>query len=288
MRAVLILALLIGCKPPEEVIPDPTPREVLRDRLLSLAPGNLGHRGLGPSRPGHAYPENSMSAFLEALEQGADGVELDVGLTSDGVLAIMHDDDLARTTDCTGCISAITAAAFADCRLLDDAGLPTDEAPPTLTQVYDTLPASAIVNIEIKVTSQACATETVNQVQGALAAVAVVASYDAAERTMFSSFGDDAIAAIKQAQPDWYAAHIARFSLGEATVDAALDLGADAVNPPFAADDPTTPAALAAGLQVHLWNADLREDIVVAMASDVTSLITDEPGIVEELRTARR
>ncbi len=52
----------------------------------------LAHRGLvDPSRP-----ENTLAAVTAALDAGADGVEVDVRLTADGVLALSHDDDLGR------------------------------------------------------------------------------------------------------------------------------------------------------------------------------------------------
>ena len=55
------------------------------------------HRGAS------AYaPENTLEAFLLAAEQGADGVELDVQLTKDDEIVIMHDETIDRTTSGTG------------------------------------------------------------------------------------------------------------------------------------------------------------------------------------------
>jgi glycerophosphoryl diester phosphodiesterase len=53
----------------------------------------LAHRGL----PGTTRPENSLAAVAAAFDAGADGVEVDLRLTADGVLALSHDPDLART-----------------------------------------------------------------------------------------------------------------------------------------------------------------------------------------------
>ncbi len=63
----------------------------------------LGHRGYS-----ELYPENTMLAFKEAVEAGACGFELDVVKSADGVLFIMHDDTVDRTTDGTGKCSELT------------------------------------------------------------------------------------------------------------------------------------------------------------------------------------
>jgi glycerophosphoryl diester phosphodiesterase len=65
-------------------------RELLRNRKIPLI---LAHRG---SQIIHNYPENSIPAFQEAVELGADGFELDIRLTQDNQLAIFHDMDLFR------------------------------------------------------------------------------------------------------------------------------------------------------------------------------------------------
>jgi glycerophosphoryl diester phosphodiesterase len=57
----------------------------------------VGHRGSSAHRP-----ENTLPSFELAVEQGVDAVELDVHLTADGQLAVIHDDTLDRTTDLSG------------------------------------------------------------------------------------------------------------------------------------------------------------------------------------------
>ena len=57
---------------------------------------NFAHRGFSGK-----YPENTMLAFQKALESGADGIELDVQLTRDNRLVIIHDERVDRRTDGT-------------------------------------------------------------------------------------------------------------------------------------------------------------------------------------------
>jgi glycerophosphoryl diester phosphodiesterase len=171
--------------------------EVVRARIASRAPAaNLGHRGTGVNRPGHALPENSIPSYLAAMQQGADGIELDVELTADGKLIIMHDDTLDRTTTCVGCVSAQTLAAARACVLRDGNGRQTSEHPPTLEEVYRALPGEALVNVELKVYGSRCLTAASGPRVLAQAAVAEVKRLGAASRTLFSSFDEEAVAEV--------------------------------------------------------------------------------------------
>ena len=64
---------------------------------------NVAHRGASGN-----YPENTLLAFQKALEIGVDEIELDLYLTKDDHLIIMHDPTVDRTTDGTGAISDLT------------------------------------------------------------------------------------------------------------------------------------------------------------------------------------
>ena len=114
----------------------------------------VGHRGASA----HA-PENTMASFHLAAEMGADAIELDVHLTADGQLAVIHDETLDRTTDRTGRVAdlamdAIRAAdAGATFAREGDAGLPfagQGLRVPTLPEVLAWLPERLGLVIEIK------------------------------------------------------------------------------------------------------------------------------------------
>ena len=64
-----------------------------------------GHRGYSGK-----YPENTMLAFRKAIEAGADGVEMDVQLSKDGEVVVIHDETLDRTTTGTGFVKDYTLA----------------------------------------------------------------------------------------------------------------------------------------------------------------------------------
>lgn len=67
-------------------------------------------------RGGAAYaPENTLMAMDNAIRLGVDQLETDTQLTSDGVLVLIHDDTLDRTTDCSGAVNALTLAEIQAC-----------------------------------------------------------------------------------------------------------------------------------------------------------------------------
>lgn len=106
----------------------------------------FGHRGaLGLA------PENTMSGFRKALELGVDGIELDVHLTRDGQVVVLHDPELARTTDGRGLVKELT---FEQLRRFDAAvrwrGRFGPEPVPTLDEVLALAKGRARVAIEIK------------------------------------------------------------------------------------------------------------------------------------------
>ena len=107
----------------------------------------IGHRG-DPS----GAPENTLPAFRSALAGGADGVELDVRLSKDGQLVVFHDRSLGRTCEGRGLVNHYT---FSELRSLDVGSWfgPEfrGECPPTLDEVFESLPSDYLVNVEMKV-----------------------------------------------------------------------------------------------------------------------------------------
>lgn len=108
---------------------------------------NLAHRGASS-----LAPENTIAAFDKALEIGADGIELDVQLSKDGVPVIMHDESLNRTTDGDGNITDFT---LDELKVLDAgswfAPLFSRAKIPTLDEVLSRYHGkNLLINIELK------------------------------------------------------------------------------------------------------------------------------------------
>lgn len=106
----------------------------------------IAHRGAS----GEA-PENTLAAFRLGLEQGCDGIELDIHLTKDRQLAVIHDENIKRTTNGEGFIGEMTTAELKKY----DAGSwfsnkYKGEKIPLLEEVFELVPKEIVINIEIK------------------------------------------------------------------------------------------------------------------------------------------
>ena len=101
----------------------------------------IAHRGLTS-----AAPENTVAAFRAAVDAGADGVELDVRLSRDGEVVVLHDPGLERTTTGAG---PAARRSLAELKQFEVRGL-AGERIPTLGEVFDTLPASFLTIVELK------------------------------------------------------------------------------------------------------------------------------------------
>ena len=144
----------------------------------------VAHRGASVQAP-----ENTLEAFRLGVAAGADAIELDVHLTADGELAVIHDPSLGRTTDRT---STVATASMADIRTADAGWAfpgPTGDYPfrgkgltvPTLSEVLAWLPGGVALAIEIKPSAAADAVvETLAQSAVRTAGQVTVMSFDEA------------------------------------------------------------------------------------------------------------
>ena len=99
-------------------------------------------------RPGAA--ENSLGAIEASLNDGAVFIEMDVASTADGVLVLMHDRTVDRTTTGVGPVSEMTYADFSELRLRDVDGAVLNEAPPTLDAALAALDGRGVAQIDRK------------------------------------------------------------------------------------------------------------------------------------------
>lgn len=106
------------------------------------------HRG-GPMR---GYPENALATFAHTTSRAAATLEVDVGVTRDGVLVLMHDDTLDRTTTCEGELVERDWADLAECRLVDNDGQPTAAVIPTLHEALAWAEGRTILRLDVKST----------------------------------------------------------------------------------------------------------------------------------------
>ena len=108
-------------------------------------PAIIAHRGDKTQAP-----ENTLAGFQMAVENGADGIELDVKLTADGQVIVLHDQTVDRTTNGSGRISNIEFAAV---RELDAGSWFSEtfrgERIPALEEVFETFGRHTYMNVEL-------------------------------------------------------------------------------------------------------------------------------------------
>ncbi|MFD4525715.1 glycerophosphodiester phosphodiesterase [Streptomyces sp. NPDC058470] len=163
----------------------------------------IGHRGVMG-----VEPENTLRSFVAAQHAGLDLIELDLHLSKDGALVVMHDAEVDRTTDGSGPIAEKT---LAELRQLD-AG--RGERVPVFEEVLDAL--TTPLQAEIK------------DVAAARALAEVMHRRDLAGQVEVSSFHDEAIDEIARLVPGARTALIAS-RYGTDVVDRAVDVGAATV-----------------------------------------------------------
>ncbi|GAA2935400.1 glycerophosphodiester phosphodiesterase [Streptomyces enissocaesilis] len=214
----------------------------------------IGHRGVMG-----VEPENTLRSFVRAEQAGMDAIELDLHLSKDGALVVMHDAEVDRTTDGRGAIADLT---LAELRALD-AG--QGERVPLFGEVLDAV--GSPLQAEIKDTA------------AARALAAVMLRRDLAGRVEVSSFHDEAVAEIASLVPGVRTALIAS-RYGSDVVDRARAVGAAtlALNIRRLTLE-TVERAHAEGLRVVGWVVNTQEQLRLVRALELDGATTDYPEI---------
>lgn len=240
------------------------------------------------------WPEHTMVAYQGAVDAGTDILELDIHSTSDGVLVVMHDAEVDRTTDGTGPIKAMT---LAELKALDaaywfsqDGGTTyplrgTGITVPTLDEVLEAHP-TLLYNIEIKQQDPPIVDEVIAAVQAA----------GVDDQTALTSFTDSILRDIREKAPDILTAlgaieGYALYSLPESDYDEYVPPA-----PLFAApvdysgielDAPSVEKAHRFGVRIHAWTVNDPDEMDRVMAMGVDGIITDDPVTLREKVDAR-
>jgi len=215
-------------------------------------------------------PENTMRAFANGLSLGADGIELDVHLASDGTPVVIHDATVDRTTTGHGTVALMTAAELATLDV------------PTLAGVLRECRDTRVV-IELKVNSK----------QLARAVVDVIREARAVERVCVGSFGLRVVRAVRGLEPAiatsaareevrWalYQSWVRRMPAGVRYAGfqvPEMSGSTRLVSPRF------IELAHSAGLGVHVWTCNDEDDARRLLSWGVDGLITDRPDVMVPL-----
>ncbi len=143
------------------------------------------------------YPENTMLAFQKALEAGTDGVEMDVQLSRDGEVVIIHDETLDRTTDGTGFVKDYTLAELKKLNATKTfAGQYDKQEIPTFEEFCAWLKGAGIIaNVELK-------NSVIYYPEMEKKCVDLIRKYDVEKQIIFSSFNHASLFKLKELAPD--------------------------------------------------------------------------------------
>ncbi|WP_416969796.1 glycerophosphodiester phosphodiesterase [Streptomyces sp. 4F14] len=214
----------------------------------------MGHRGVMG-----VEPENTLRSFVAAQAAGLDGIELDLHLSADGSLVVMHDADVDRTTDGSGAVAEHT---LDELRALD-AG--RGERVPTFDEVLDAV--SAPIQAEIK------------DAHAAQALAEVMLKRDLVEQVEVSSFHDQALAEITRLVPGVRTALIGG-RYGADIADRAVDVGARTLCLNIRRLTlETVEHARKHDLRVLAWVVNTQDQLRLARAFELDGVTTDYPEI---------
>jgi glycerophosphoryl diester phosphodiesterase len=237
-------------------------------------PLNFAHQGAS-----HEAPGNTLAAFLLAAELGADGIELDVQLTRDGEIVVIHDLTLEATTDGRGRVSSQTLAELREL----DAGSWFDPAfagqeIPTLQEVVEAVGHQLLLNVELKTTR-------LGDDGLADAVVRLLEENHLLDRVVVSSFNPLAIWRVRRLNP-W-------ISIGLLYApDTPLLLRRpwmrhwvrpDALHPHYTSVDAGyVQWARKKGYRVHTWTVDDRKEMERLIQAGADIIITNRPDLLRQ------
>ncbi|MFE5740764.1 glycerophosphodiester phosphodiesterase [Streptomyces celluloflavus] len=219
----------------------------------------IGHRGVMG-----VEPENTLRSFVRAEREGLDVIELDLRLSKDGALVVMHDAEVDRTTDGSGPIVEHTLAELREL----DAG--RGEPIPVFEEVLDAV--GAPLQAEIK------------DVAAARALAEVMRSRDLTGRIEVISFHDEALAAIRALLPGVRTALVAS-RYGAEVVDRARAVGAHRLSLNIRRLTlELVERAHTARLTVLGWTVNTHDHLRLARGLGLDGVVTDQPEIRRAVR----
>lgn len=224
----------------------------------------IAHRGYSA-----LFAENTMTAFFEAEKAGADGLELDVQLTRDGEIVVIHDEKVDRTTNGKGFVNDFL---YKDLRRLNANEKGTKKEPiPSLVEVLEWLQTNKMVcNIELKngLIPYEGMEEKVTQ---------LIRKYHLSERIIISSFNHYSIVHSYQLAPDIETAPLFIETIYMPWIYS-QSIRAKGIHPKHSAiPDNIITTTMENGIAVRPYTVNREADMVRLLKLGCTAFITDDP-----------
>ena len=236
----------------------------------------FAHRGYSA-----LYPENTMLAFKKAAEAGADGIELDVQLSKDGEVVVIHDEKVNRTTNGSGFVTDLTFSELKRLNIGSNSKTSLNKQKiPSLREVFEWMTTNEIIcNIELKngIFRYPGMEEKVIQ---------LIHEYQLSNRIIFSSFNHYSIIHCYQIAPEIEIAPLIGHGMYMPWVYAEA-IRAKGIHPKFKSiSDEVIKKSLEQGIAVRPYTINSEKDMVHVFELDCTAFMTDDP--VRALRIRER
>lgn len=228
---------------------------------LANKPLLIGHRGASADAP-----ENTLAAFRLARAQGAEGIEFDVQLSADGHPVVMHDRDVARTTDGQGVVTSLTLAQLKELTLAEG------QRVPTLAEVFEELGPAFLYNVELK--------DYRVWDSGLTTAVSeCIRQFGYEQQVLLSSFSPLTARRAWQAVPTTTGVALIRYQTHMKAGHLLFEATAD--HPHYSLVNEAYMAwANSKKLQVNVWTVDDPDEARRLVGLGVQALITNKPGFL--------
>ncbi|WP_416841958.1 glycerophosphodiester phosphodiesterase [Flavobacterium sp. LB3P122] len=220
----------------------------------------IGHRGVKGYEP-----ENTLVSFQKALDMHLDGIELDVHLSSDDELMVIHDETIDRTTNGKGFVNKLSLRELKTFRIEDKHQIPT------LKEVFDLVNQNCFINIELK------KYDTAEKVVSLIEKFVVKKEWKY-DRFLVSSFDWNALQQVVFLNDKIPIGVLTETNLDLAQAFAKF-IQAESIHPHFhLLTKENTAQMQKKGLQVFPWTINEIEDIQKIKAFNVNGIITDFPN----------
>ena len=227
----------------------------------------MAHRGASTEAP-----ENTMAAFQKAIDDMSDYIELDVQLTNNGEVIVMHDSNAYRTT---GVDANIVNMTYKEVKTLDAGSWFSDEYVgenvPSLKEVLELTQGKIKLNIELKPADNGTAL--------AKNTVRLIEKYNMVNDCVITSFSESALKAVKTYNQEIKVGYILSAAYGDFYDMKNVDFFS--VNAAFLSKR-TIDAIHNSGKRVYAWTVNNKESIKNLTNKGVDGIITDNPVLARE------
>lgn len=240
---------------------------------MSTKPLVWAHRGAS----GYA-PENTLAAFQKAVDLGADGVELDIQLTKDDQIVVIHDETIDRTSDGKGWVKDYTLEELRAFNYNRTKPEYKHADIPTMREVFELLkPTGLFINIEIKT-----GMVFYEKIEEKILALAKEMGME--DRACYSSFNHYTVTRIHELKPD--------AEVGFLYADGPIDMpsygvkhGVNALHPALynLQYDGFVKECKEKGLKLNVWTVNERPYMEMCCQYGVDAIITNYPDIAKEV-----